>query len=52
MNEVDPNEYELFSVSASRWAQAMTINKTLIHLDFSFNNLKKADIIAIGEALK
>jgi len=35
-----------------KWAKTMINNKTLIHLDLSFNNLKTLDIQVIGEGLK
>jgi hypothetical protein len=36
--------------SASEFAQVFVMNKTLIHVDFSFNHFKEADckVLAIG----
>ena len=45
-------DYEGYTISAMKWAKALITNKTLVHLDLSFNNLKTPDIKVIGEGLK
>jgi hypothetical protein len=45
-------DFEGYTISAMKWAKAMINNKTLIHLDLSFNNLKTPDVQVIGEGLK
>lgn len=37
-------DLEGYTVSAMKWAKSLVNNKTLIHLDLSFNNLKTPDI--------
>jgi len=54
--QVDPfdalADFEGFTLSAYKWAKSLISNKTIIHVDFSFNNFKTADIQVIGEGLK
>ena len=45
-------DLEGYTVSAMKWAKSLITNKTLIHLDLSFNNLKTPDILVMGEGLK
>jgi hypothetical protein len=46
--QVDPfdplTDYQGFTLSAYKWAKSLISNKTIIHVDFSFNNFKTADI--------
>ena len=37
-------DLEGYTVSAMKWAKSLITNKTLVHLDLSFNNLKTPDI--------
>ena len=37
-------DLEGYTVSAMKWAKSLINNKTLVHLDLSFNNLKTPDI--------
>jgi Leucine-rich repeat (LRR) protein len=41
-----------YSISAHQWSRCLMFNKTLVHLDLSFNNVKTPDIQLMGEALK
>ena len=54
--QVDPfdslADFEGFTISAYKWAKSLISNKTIIHVDFSFNNFKSPDIQVIGEGLK
>lgn len=43
---------EPFSVSAYKWSRAIIDNKSMVHIDFSFNQFKAEDMRIIGEGLK
>lgn len=46
--QVDPfdalADFQGFTISAYKWAKSLISNKTIIHVDFSFNNFKTTDI--------
>lgn len=48
----EDDKNEKYTQSAYKWARALSLNKTLIHIDFSFNSFKVDDIRVIGEQLK
>lgn len=45
-------EYEEFTIASYKWSRTFSTNKTLVHLDLSFNNLKSPDVQIMGEGLK
>jgi len=52
--DYNDEEYQLpesYTRSASKWGKTLIVNKTLIHVDFSYNNFRPADIAFIGDAL-
>jgi len=51
-NSDENEEFEKYSQSAYKWSRALTVNKSLVHLDFSFNQLKINDVKILGEGLK
>lgn len=50
-NDEEYQAPECYTRSASKWGKALIDNKTLIHVDFSYNNFRTADVAFIGEAL-
>jgi hypothetical protein len=45
-------EFEQFTIAGYKWSRMFSVNKTLIHVDLSFNNLKSPDVQMMGEGLK
>lgn len=50
--EVPTEKFEEFTRAATKWGRAFKENKSLVHIDFSFNQFKFNDMKHMGEALK
>jgi hypothetical protein len=50
--EIDPEdmeEFEKYTQAAYKWGRALIKNKTLVHIDFSFNQFKVNDVQILGK---
>jgi hypothetical protein len=48
----DDSEFENYTQSSMKWSQTIRKNNVILHLDLSYNNFRKADIIHINEGLR
>ena len=46
----EETEYHPFTASAYEWSKAFVENRSLLHVDFSFNHFNSEDIKVIGKA--